>query len=202
MPIPTERFDENIVRVRNLLDLYDRLGDGRQGRRLTHVGDILRAAVVLLHASLEEFLREIARERLPQAGPEALNAVPLPGAGPRPERFSLGALTPFKGQTVDDLIAISVTEYLDRSNWNNNNDLVSSLRMYGVNTNELGVDWAGLEGLMKRRHHIVHQTDRNPDVGRGRPRAQPISVGTVRQWTRDVEEFVQEVSSQLGLSPH
>lgn len=199
MPASTDRFHENVVRVRNLLDLYDQLGNGRRGRRLTHVTDILRAAVVLLHASLEEFLREVDRERLPQAGSQALNVVPVSGTGPRLERFQLGALTPFRGQTIDELIATSVAEHLERSNWNNNRDIINSLRMHGIDTDGLQVNWGGLAQLMERRHHIVHQTDRNPVVGRGRPRAQPISAGTVSRWTADVERFVNEVS--LVLQP-
>lgn len=39
--------------------------------------DILRAAVVLIHAHLEEFLRTMARVLLPEADENCLNEIPL-----------------------------------------------------------------------------------------------------------------------------
>jgi hypothetical protein len=54
--------------------------------------DILRAAVVLLHAHLEDFLRTVASALLPAGDESCLNAIPLAGVTGRPEKFFLGKL--------------------------------------------------------------------------------------------------------------
>lgn len=193
----TSRFKDNVTRVRNLLSLFEQIGAGKQGRRPTHATDVLRAATVLLHASLEEFVSGLARERLPNADINALNNVPLVGTGPRLERISLGQLAPYKEQSVGRLIEDSVSEHLDRSNWNNPGDLKKMLQSLGLNVAELDIDWDSLGRLMARRHQIVHQADRNPKVGVGQPKAEMIAVKMVRQWTEDVEHFVDQVAERL-----
>ena len=54
-----------------------RAGTG-QGRRSVQDTDILRAAVVLLHATLEDLLRSLADWKLPTAEPMLLMTCQLP----------------------------------------------------------------------------------------------------------------------------
>jgi hypothetical protein len=50
--------------------------------------EVLRAVVVLTHAYLEDFLRQLAQAILPTADESVLNEVPLAGGrGGRPEKF-------------------------------------------------------------------------------------------------------------------
>lgn len=193
------RFEENAARVVSLLHLYeDGFGHGKSGRRPTRASDILRSAVVLLHASLEEFLRGIVRVRLPAASGEALNRVPLKGTGPRADRYALGALVPFRSDNVGALIEASVSEYLDRSNWNNPGDIKQSLSELEIDVSTLDVNWDSLGRLMRRRHQIVHQADRNPQVGKGQHKAASIAPPAVHLRVDDVRTFVYEVSQKLS----
>ena len=89
------RFNENIARVRNLLSIYGTHLSGSGGGRRSHSKtDVLRAATVMLHASLEDLLRSIAYWRLPLANAESLNKIPLANNAPA-TKFTLGQLSGF-----------------------------------------------------------------------------------------------------------
>lgn len=87
-----DRFDENLNRAENLILIYDRhIAKSGKGRRPARDTDILRAAVVLTHAALEDFLRSITIEKLPDCAPETLDSVPLAGTGAKAaSKFLLG----------------------------------------------------------------------------------------------------------------
>lgn len=105
----------NLERVRNLVTLYtDKLGGIGSGRKPVHSTDVLRSAVVFLHGTLEDFLRDLARLRLPHASEHTLNEIPLVGAKGRVEKFYLGRLARHREESVYDVIERSVSEYLDR----------------------------------------------------------------------------------------
>jgi hypothetical protein len=60
------RFKSNLERVDHLVALYDTATTG-PGRRPVDKSDILRSAVVFLHATLEDFLRSLLEWKLPTA---------------------------------------------------------------------------------------------------------------------------------------
>ena len=62
-----KQFEANLDRVRNLVNLYSASFGKGQGRRPGPDADILRAAVVLLHATLEDLLRSLAEWKIPTA---------------------------------------------------------------------------------------------------------------------------------------
>jgi hypothetical protein len=68
----------NIQRVASLVSIYRLWKDGR-GRRDVVATDLLRAAVVLLHATLESFLRDIAKHLLPTMSADIWMKTPLAG---------------------------------------------------------------------------------------------------------------------------
>ena len=90
----------NIARVRNLTEIYRNhlMGRGR-GRRDHSKTDVLRAAVVLLHAAMEDLLRSIAYWKLPSATPQTLAKIPLISSAPA-VKFNLGDLSAHRGKTV------------------------------------------------------------------------------------------------------
>lgn len=192
------RFRDNLARVENLLRLYeDAHGQGR-GRRSVQANDLLRATTVFLHATLEDFLRSVARWRLPLAGPEVLDDIPLVG-GNRGDRFKLGAVSRFRGKSVDEVINDSVAAYLDRSNYNNTREIAAFLQNIGLTVENVNGRFHDLDALMQRRHLIVHQADRNPQLGRGTHRARHITVHQVRTWITAVRDFVGALESELRV---
>lgn len=188
---PHARFTDNVARVRNLVGLYESLGEGKPGRRPKQATDVLRSAVVLLHAALEEFLREVSRKGLAASSTESLERIPLAGTGRYAEKFHLGSLTKFRGLTVDELLQKSVDDHLEYSSFSDPGDVKRVLKAVGLHVDH---DWSGLSAMMRRRHQIVHQADKNPEHGSwGKPRTQLIPQRVVEAWIAEVIALVGEI---------
>ena len=121
-------------------------------------GDLGRAVVVFIHATFEDVLRTVARQRLDAAKLQDLDGIPLVGAG-RGEKFKLGALDAHRGKTVDQLIHESVEDYLNRQSFGSCGDVEEVLRRIGLDTEPFKPLYADLDQLMKWRHRIVHEAD-------------------------------------------
>jgi hypothetical protein len=98
-----DRFQDNLDRVRGLVESYDSSGRRGSGRRSVKETDLLRAAVVFLHATLEDLLRGLCEWKMPSANPEAFSDIPLAGTRGK-TRFGLAELAVFRGRTVDEII--------------------------------------------------------------------------------------------------
>jgi hypothetical protein len=185
----TDRFSLNIARVKNLVTIYSksRVGKGK-GRRGHQETDVLRAATVLLHASLEDVLRSLAYWKLPYAAASVLDQIPF--AGGTSTKISLGILSLQRGKSVHDVVKESVDANLERSNYNNSREVCALLQSIGLNTATLVPYLAVLEDAMKRRHQIVHRADGNNNPGRGNHRVTSISPKMVNAWIANTEQFV------------
>jgi hypothetical protein len=183
------RFTENIARVRNLVDIYSTHLSGSGGGRRSHSKtDVLRAAVVLLHAATEDLLRSLAYWKLPSASGEVLAKIPLIATGPA-AKFSLGDLSAHRGKAVDAVISESVNGYLERSNYNNTDEVASLLTSIGVSVVRVSTHFTQLAEVMSRRHLIVHRADRDETGGRGNHSVRSIGPVTVSNWITGVEGF-------------
>ena len=77
------KLERNLSRVQNLVKLYEtNLAGQGQGRRGHDNTDVLGAATVLLHSTLEDFVRSLAYWKLPVAGRDALDKIPFSNHGP------------------------------------------------------------------------------------------------------------------------
>lgn len=193
-------FNDNLGRVRNLVDIYQTKIKGTgQGRRPVRGADVLRAAVVLLHATMEDLIRSISMELLPRQGSDVLDRIPLAGTANqgRAEKFLLGRLSEFRGKKIDDVVAQSVEGYLERSNYNSSDALVAAIEKVGLNVSEIEQHLSSLQSMMERRHRIVHRADQNPRSGSGHHRARSIGVWQVNRWIEGVEAFGQGVLAQV-----
>lgn len=192
------RIDENLERVENLINLYSKKkGKGRRG---AHDTDVLRAAVVLLHASLEDFLRSLARWIIPETTePSILDKYSFPGdsSPKRPEKVSLGYLLAFKGKTIDSVIRQAVDEHLDKSNYNNTNEIVGLLTSINVDKSSVESVFPELCEMMSRRHLIVHRADRVESSGRGNYKVKSIGVAQLNKWVTSVRTFTSSVLEEL-----
>jgi hypothetical protein len=124
MELPTkqdieDRFVANIARVRGLVTTYNDLLALGPGRPSVQQADLLRAAVILLHAALEDLLRSMEGLRFPEASPAAFEQLRLAphGSVEKPkEKFTLVDLAAYRGQSVDDVIRKAIDLHLERSN--------------------------------------------------------------------------------------
>lgn len=148
----------------------------------------MRAAVVLLHAATEDLLRSLAYWKLPLASGDVLSKIPLIATGPN-AKFSLGDLSIHRGKDVDSVIAESVNGYLERSNYNNTDEVASLLTSIGVTVTEVNGHFSQLSEVMSRRHLIVHRADRSEAGGRGNHSVSSIGPKTVSAWVSGVESF-------------
>ena len=191
------RVDANLARVDNLVAIYETaLAGAGQGRRGHAKTDVLRAAVVLLHATLEDCLRSIAYWRLPLAGQDVLDKIPLCTAAPA-IKFSLGALTVHRGKTIDEVLGASVSAYLERSNYNNCDEVSALLSSVGVDPQQVNGQFALVTEIMERRHQIVHRADRQEAQGRGNHTVRSIGRAKVRSWIAATRTFLNAVLDRV-----
>lgn len=172
-------------------------GSGRRGHLQT---DVLRAATVFLHASLEDLLRSLSYWKLPLASREIIDKVPIVGTnGSAPKKFFLGELVVHKGKSVDDLIKESVYEYLERSNYNNTEEIASLMSAIGVEVANVNAKFAILDELMARRHQIVHKADYDESGGAGNHKVKSIGVAQVKKWVESVESFGSTLLDEVDV---
>lgn len=186
--------NHGLVRVRNLILLYDQAKSTGQDSKDAPVSDILRSAVVLLHAVLEEYVRHVVGSALPLAEDTVLDRVPITGQS-RGSKFQLGSLASHRGKTVDQLLDESVQYYLANRSFNSISEIVATLRSCGI---DLGsrIPAKALEEMISRRHKIVHEADvpANRRPSSFAPRA--ISRRQMVRWTAAVERFVRSVDAE------
>jgi hypothetical protein len=184
-------------RVAHLIGLYHeaRKREGKtRGRVWTHLSDILRAAVVLCHANLEQVLRDLILVEA-EWSREFLQRVPLPGGGHvRADRFSLADLEVFGDQPVREVVFDAVFEHLSKRSFTSVGDLVDVLKMCGVALDDYQEYFPDIAALMERRHHIAHTADLEVDSGRGKQMTRSISAKTVERWNRTTFELYMKLS--------
>ena len=192
------RLGFNVRRARRLIDLA---GDKGESDSAT-ASDVLRAAVVLLHATLEDYLRTLSVAHLRFSPGSALNGVPLAGlGGDRPEKFLLGALTDFRHLTVLELIDLSISEHLERTTYNNTRELASVLGVLRLDLNEFRPFFKDLDDMMLRRHGIVHRADVvQHEQPRLEPELAPINASDVSRWADRVNEFAMLATRRASLA--
>ncbi len=191
------RFRANLERVRGLVDLYSTITPGGQGQKPVPVADLLRAAVVLLHASLEDLLRSLGRWKLPAVSPTLLDKIMVAVLDKSVEKISLAELAEFRGQTVDSILSQSIERHLERSSYNNLVDVMSFLTRIGIKL-DVPRDWkSDLAAMMNRRHWIAHQVDRNQLSGPGHQKVRSISLSIVTGWIESVELFGLAILNQV-----
>jgi hypothetical protein len=193
-------FEDNLARVRHLIQIYRELPKHLAGRRF-EVGteDLLRAAVVLLHASLEELLRRIAKYRIPRGDEEALKEIPLLHKRDRATKFPLGSLVPFRGDSVDDVLRWSVHAYYERQTFNNIPDIKEVLSRSRVDDAAVRNLYPEIAKFITRRHSIVHRADRGSikagAIGHGP--IMNINSRTVARWATVSDQFANKILRQF-----
>lgn len=187
-----DRLEENVARVNRLLQFFDMdLG------KLEGGDDILRAAVVFIHAYLEDFLRTLATELLPAGDERGFEDIPLAGSRSfgRGEKFALGQLAQHRGKTVDQLLRRSVADYLSRSNFNSTTEIASLLVKLGFRPEEHNKAFVAIDRMIERRHQIVHRADKRGDLGQ--TVLQPITRNEVVEWLQATFSFTSGLLTPL-----
>jgi len=188
------RLHENLSRVERLIQVHQKV-DGGRAKGKPAKGDILRSAVVFLHAALEDFLRGVSIVYLPDSSEEALNKIPLLGSdSQRPKNIGLGALLAHKHRKVGKLIELSVAAHLRKTNYNNSTQIDVLLTDCGkTKWPHIGDTYAPLDELMQRRHRIVHRADSTDTRQKGSQKTAPITLPQVNAWVAAVRHFEEAI---------
>lgn len=200
--MPTDRFNrlkDNLSRVDSLLALYEIL-QKEEARRLVsskqdaRSADILRAAVVLLHGSQEDYVRGMLSDWLfDRADSRELEGISLLGsAQKRAQKFTLRDLAQYKNEQVSDLIQSSIESQLSLVSFNQYSEICSWLSKIGISLTRFK-NQSLIENLIKRRHKIVHEVDLNKKSGK----TESIKASTVRSWREAVENMLRIVDEQI-----
>ena len=193
-----DRTTVNLVRTERLVCLADQIYPNAPDGLQLYRQDIIRAAVVFLHATLEDFLRHVGSMYLPKCGEDVLNRVALVGSSDvlRPEKFFLGRLASHRSKSVDQLISESVAAYLDRVSFSDTGEISRLLEAIGVPLDPIRRFYAPLSSLMARRHQIVHKGDLLDAPSDGPREAMTIDGTVVMEWHAAVQAFMSAVIAQ------
>ncbi len=200
------RFRAHLDRVRSLVGLYEETTTSDRGRKPVPVADLLRAAVVLLHASLEDLLRSLAAWKLPSAPTTSLEKILIVVSEDKiKEKITLDELAAHRGQTVAAVVDRSIAKHLENSTYNNVKDVVGLLGRIEVDCKMDDGLKSKLAAMMNRRHWIAHRVDRNPRSGAGHQAARAISRSIVVTWIGSVEvlgtAILDEIQSTRPTTP-
>ena len=191
-------FESNYTRLTNLISLYESLKTANKGRRNTSQVELLRATVVFAHSTLEDFMRSLQSWKMPETDTEQLSNVWLPN-NPRKNKFSIQEIYEFRSLTVQELIDKSVKGYLNFQSYNQPSDLASAIKACGLTlTDQIKNLFPRIESLMNRRHHIVHQADRNDKAGSGHHKFKSLNLREVKDWIGAIDSFAELVIKQIG----
>jgi len=191
-----KRVATNLRRADRLIEIAEKRFPSRNRDDIQAKDDMLRAAVVLLHATLEDYLRYIGFKYIPSGGEEVLNKISLIGGPDRPEKFFLGKLAKHRGKTVDQLITESVEAHLDKRSFSNTADISQLLESARVPSAKVEAFFPSLQELMDTRHEIVHKGDLTATIdqeGERVPKA--IDASKVTEWSNTIQRFTSTVAA-------
>lgn len=192
------RFRFNLARVHALVAIYqERAGTG-SGRRDVPTTDLLRAAVVFLHATMEDVLRSMLAWRWPQTDArEQLKDIGVLVGGELQPKLTLADLLAHRGSSVDDVIRASIVAHLEKSNFNHLGEVKGALTRSGLDTALVTPYERPLAAMMARRHLIVHRADRHDTGGFGHHAAASLGQPTIGSWIAAVEALCGAIVAAL-----
>ena len=196
-----KKLDYNMGRATDLIRLYELTVENRKfgtcgfemKRESIAHEDILRGALVLLHASLEEFFRSILKWRVCNVDCELITKHLIHGG-------KAIKLKKIKGCNLSDaeirnLIKDEVNIFLRKEyRIGKGNKLVRSLKAIGVDEKDVEeCSFCYLREMICRRNNIVHNADRETFATERSHSVTPIGVETITKQAseiRSVRKFV------------
>lgn len=189
-----ENFDQNIRRVEALCKIYTLLQNDHKSQSEYKNTDVLRSAVVLLHASFEDYFRTILIQWLPlKAQTATLKEISLPTrSGKRAEKFSFVDLIEYKEKNIEELLKDAVNKKFHATSFNNYKDIISWMKKIGLNDKGFSRQ-DEIEKAIKRRHTIVHETDRKDDGNLNK-----LETKNIQKWMETYNDLVEIIEKQVA----
>lgn len=188
-------FDTNLKRVDSLIAIYDAISD--KNTEKMRATDVLRAAVVFLHASQEDYYRSVLSDWLiVKAEPKVLKDVALANSPGRAQKITLQDLLPFAEQTVEEVLRESVRQAMSNTSFNRYSEICTWFRAIGVSLDRFK-DQGRIEKLISRRHRIVHEVDLSNRENNGSKKTASLDKRTVLSWRKAVIELLTLIDEQV-----
>lgn len=192
------RYRSNLQRVRGLVQTYRQLSGGGSGRRPVETVDVLRSAVVFLHATLEDLLRALLARRWPRSqDPVHFEKLGFALGTGRPEKVDLKSLLSHRHKSVQELFDAAIEAELDHKSFNNVGELKVALERSGIDPVLVSPHAQDIAAMMTRRHQIVHRADRHDLPGSGNHAGASIGTGTVEAWIASVDAVCHAILAQV-----
>ena len=203
-----DTYQINIRRAQNFIVLYNSATENRgPGRRDTLTTDILRAGVVFLHSTLEDYLRSIilSKKMAMLSTTEAdfravlanVNLVGDNTGKSSVRKYALGEFWEVKDKSVIMIVEEALRDKVSYMTFNDYSQIVASLSTVGIklstNFNPDGI----IDNYINRRHKIVHEADNNSVHGPGNYKATSINANTLTAWINAVNALVDDIENQL-----
>lgn len=197
-------FGENMQRAQTLIRIYKNLAEAQRDKAVIHYTDILRSAVIFMHAALEELIRSLIIVTYANAPQIEIDKVPLfsQRRSRQAEKFLLGALIEHKHLTVDQIIQKSVESYFQNQTFNNRADLARAMEIIGLKKEAVKNLLPTLDVMLDRRHQIVHRVDRPKSKDNQWIRATSLSPRHVEKWAITTLEFGSHLITSAGFHKH
>lgn len=198
----------NIRRAQNFIMLYNSATENRgPGRRDTLTTDILRAGVVFLHSTLEDYLRsiilskKIAMLSTTEADFKAVLAnVNLVGDNTGKssvKKYTLSEFWDVKDKPLIMIVEEALRDKVSYMTFNDYSQIVASLATVGINLSTNFNPDGIIDNYINRRHKIVHEADNNSAHGPGNYRATSINANTLSAWIKAANDLVSDIENQL-----
>jgi Arc/MetJ-type ribon-helix-helix transcriptional regulator len=193
-----KRAEQNLDRSKRLVSIVESLlrADELSPKYDVSRSDVLRAAVVLTHATIEDTLRTVGREALLLWGNDELENIGLPDnnrPGTRP-KFTLKELAHYKDKLVNDVLRDSIDDYIQRQTFNSVTDIIRFLERIDIQSDLIKSSKPErLDPMIKRRHKIVHECDMKDGV------LNALDADTVKTWIESARQFLIAMSNSFGI---
>ncbi len=186
------RLSLNLGRVQALLLLANRLDEVEDREQ------VRRAAIVFLHASLEDFVRGLAEQFWPERGSSALSRIPLPQQD-SVRKVGAEVLLGYGDRTARELLREAVVTHLETFTVSNIQALRGMLAELGVHDLDTVGEMNEIKMLIRRRHQIVHRADRVEGEPLDTIRQVPVEDGLVEHWLSCVQALAGHVAQRLAM---
>jgi hypothetical protein len=190
------RFKHNMTRVENLIDIYNASSKSTDAKVKTNARDVLRSAVVFLHAAQEDLLRGLIEYRLPTQPARAYENVPFGNSvkdkgkeKQTKDKITIAELALAKDKSVAEVLQDATKTFLLRKTFNNMADVDDALARMGLRSKKLKLLAEDTLPMMERRHQIVHRADRSDLAEDDHGQKWHIKKDEVVRWKEAVQKF-------------
>ncbi len=182
---------QNLWRARRFIDLASKIEDNNENET-----DLLGAAIVFLHATLEEYLRLIALQEWPRLEKKKLQSVikQYNRLSSKNVKLSLVEIVDYRAKTFDSLLVDELQTFLYQGmNFNSLDEIWGFLKTVNVSLEDLIIELGqetldNVSALIYKRHLVAHQANCNN-----------LDIDQVVVWGKSLQKLLIALSRLFGL---